>query len=222
MPLTALNVQVADLVSSEMWSFRNWRWTNVSIASGTLSLSDGVQDYSPPPNIKRLMRARIVRTDVTPNDYRDLDVEDSLVPDLAPHDYSAITAISHEDSVGQLRLEYAVSVPSGVTLEIQGEYQVNPGRISTLTQGLWFPDEYLHVFVKGLMAWVYQLGDDSREGSAASDGQGKQTYAGQYGKFRAALYEMARAEDLGADEQMFPESTLGEGRFGGNLSIYGI
>lgn len=221
-PLTALNAQIADAVSSEMFTAYPWQWNISTIAAGTIPLSDGVQDYSPPAQIYRLLRGRIVRTDVTPDAYYDLDIQDDLVPDLTPHSYTAIRCMSHQhDGVGQLRLEAAVQVPSGVTLEIQGEYQAMPTKITALTQGLWFPDQYLQVFVEGLLYWVYKLADDPRAGSVATDSQGKTMYTGQYGAFHAAIHKMKEAEDFGADEQMFPEENLGAGRWVGNLNIYG-
>ena len=221
-PLTALNVQVADAVSSEMFTAFPWQWNIATIAAGTIPLVDGVQDYAPPTQIYRMLRARIVRTDVIPNEYRDIDVEDELVPDLRPLSYTAIRVMSHErEGVGLLRLESAVQVPSGTTLEIQGEYQLMPPKITAMSQGWWFPDQYLQVAVEGLLYWVYKLADDSRAGSVATDSEGRVSYTGQYGAFQAAIHKMKEAEDYGTDEQMFPESPLGEGRYRGGLSIYG-
>lgn len=215
---SANQIKAADLVSNEMYGFYPWSWTVVAIASGTIALVDGTQDYSPPPNIYRLLRARIVRTDVTPNQFRDLNVQDNLVPDLTKRSPNNVGAISIEPAAGQLRLEAAVSIASGQAFEIQGEYQVTVPKITATTQGLWFPDEYQDVFMSGVLHWFYKFSDDPRAGGAVTDGQGRVSYSGQYGDFRARLQKMAANEDFGGDEQMFPSEPMGVGR---NISITG-
>lgn len=211
------------MVSSEMWYSAPWRFNGVvtDIGAGAIPLSDGIQDYSPPSQIWRLLSGKIVRTDTTPDEVRDIDVQDSLVVDLVPRSYQAINAISLEPAAGQLRLECAVQVPSGVTLEIGGTFQLMHSKIASLSTPLWFPDDYYDVFCAGLLYWAYKLSDDSRAGTVASDGNGKQTYTGQYGEFRARLHRMMDAEDFGGDEQLFPSEPMG-GRYSSSsfLGIY--
>src|ERR1700733_8629070 len=84
-PLTKVNAQIADFVSSEMYIEYPWKQTITNTASGTINLIDSVQDYScEAPNIMRLVKAWIIRTDVTPYETRDLDVVKDLSVDLYP------------------------------------------------------------------------------------------------------------------------------------------
>src|SRR5438105_3098705 len=79
-PTSTIDAQVCDMVSSEMYAFRPWSW---SVTSGVLCTpTDGNQDFSPAASIYRLLRARMVRTDTTPNQTLELDVRKTLAPDL--------------------------------------------------------------------------------------------------------------------------------------------
>lgn len=200
---------ISDLVSTEMYKFRPWSWTITNFAAGTIPLVDGTQDYNPPDDLYRLSRVRIVRTDTTPDQYLDLTVRKTLAPDLTPRSFTAMQCMSNEESVGKLRLDSAVSVPTGVTLEIQGEYQIYHTKVTDTSQQLWFPDEYIQVLVEGMLFWYYRYADDPR-------------YSDQYKVFRNALMDMAIAEDFPATDQIFPDEPLGVGRaYTGALNIFG-
>lgn len=206
-PTSTIDAQVCDMVSGEMYGYFPWSWT-VS-AFGAIPLVDGQQDYSNVAGMYRLLRGRLVRTDTTPNQFRDVTVRQTLAPDLDPVGWTAISDISSEEGVGLLRLNRAVSVPTGMTLQIQGEYQVNPTKVTSTGQGMWFPDEYLPVACEGLLAWYYRIADDPR-------------FVTQYGAFKAALSDMAKAEDYPATMQVFPDDSLGVGQaYIGSLNLFG-
>lgn len=197
--LAAITPQLADMVSSEMWVSFPWRISVTNIPTGTIPLVDGQQDYSAPTNIYRPTQLGIRRTDTTPNQYRELTVSRDLSEDLDPKSWQAIRSACLQPSLGKLRLESAVNVPTGVTLELGGEYQMNPPKITSTTNDLWFEDQHLHVFLRGLMYWAYRLADDNRAER-------------QLIEFRTELEAMARAEDYGTIEGIFPEASIGIGK----------
>jgi hypothetical protein len=189
---------------------------------GLFPLVDGVQDYSAPATIYRPLRLWILRTDTSPNQVQDLNLRQTLAIDLTPRSYSSIQDISLDQGVGFFRLEAAVQVPTSTTLEIGGEFQRNPTKISALSQDCWFADHYAMVAVEGLMYWAYKLADDPRAGGIqANPSSGASVYSGQYAKFRAGIDDMARREDFGASDVYFPDDTLGAGKDGGGSSVAG-
>lgn len=218
-PTTTLDAKLCDLVNSEMYDYWPWSWT---VTSGVLCTpTDGNQDFSPASEIYRILRARMVRTDVTPDQYFEMDVLHTLAPDLRPMAYTAINSVSLEQGIGLIRLSTAVQIPTGMTLSVQGEYQINPTKIAATSQGMFFPDQYLPVACEGLLYWNYKLADDPRAGGKSIDSNGRIVYTGQYAAFMGALKEMAKAEDFPADGQVFPEegadnsTIVGWGLFGG-------
>lgn len=209
MPTSTVDAAICNAVSIDMYRYRPWSWTVTAIAAGTIPLVDGTQDYSPPANLFRLLYARLVRTDTTPNQSLELTTRKQLAPDLIPRAWNAVTCISNEDAVGKLRLESAVQVPTGMTAQIQGEYQIYHTKVTATSQQLWFPDQYLHVLMNGLLAWYYRLSDDDRAVEA-------------FKLYQLNLQEMAIAEDFPATDQFFPDDPLGVGRqYTGALYLYG-
>lgn len=223
MPTSAIDAMVCDQVSSEMYRFWPWSYT---LTTGILipTLTDGTQDYSQPAGggVYRLLSAWILRTDTTPNQAIDLDVRQTLTVDLVPKSYTAIRALSNEAGIGQLRLDSAVSVASGVTLRIDGRWQPIPTKIAATSQDCWFPDQYLSIAAEGLLYWYYKVGDDPRAGGKQTNKDGRTVYIGQYAAFRDALEEMAASEDYPSTDQLFPDEPMGLGRgYYGTLNIYG-
>lgn len=195
------------MVSGEMYGDFPWSWTVTTF--GSVALVDGVQDYTATTGLYRLLRARITRTDTTPNQFRDLTVRQTLTPDLDPVGWTDISDVSNEEGVGLLRLNRAVSVPSGMTLTLGGEYQTNPAKVTATSQTIWFPDNYFHVAASGTLAWYYQLADDPRAPSERA-------------KFVGLIAEMRRSEDYPATMNAFPDDSLGVGQaYIGSLNIYG-
>mgnify|MGYP007031193341 CR=1 FL=1 len=227
MPLSgngiSISPQICDFVSSDMFNQYPWKQTIANTANGTIPLIDSTQDYPcSAPNIRRLVKAWIIRTDETPNEARDLDVVNDLSVDLYPRSYVAIRAVSLQQSIGLFRLESAVNIPTGVQIELRCDYQINPIKITSLSQVIWFDDTFAHVAQKGLLYWMYKLGDDSRAGSAQTDSYGRIIgYGGQLGEYKAALNEMKMAEDYGFTQSVFPSDPMGLPRDSNSLNIFG-
>jgi len=201
--LAAITPQLADMVSAEIWGIYPWRVSITNIAAGLIPLVDGQQDYSAPTNIYRLLKISITRTDTTPDDNRELNVVQDLSDNMVSQSYQSIRSAALQRGIGKIRLESAVQVPSGTLLELSGQYQMNPAKITALTDQLWFDDQHVHVFLKGLMYWAYKLGDDPRASV-------------QLNEYRQAVEQMARAEDFGAIDTIFPgEGSIGSGSSGG-------
>jgi hypothetical protein len=212
------DVMACDFVSSRIASAITWAPLTTTIVPE--ALVDGVQDYSVPVNVYRLLRVRLVNTGVTPNQSIDLNIEESLSPDLTPRSWQAIRACSLEPGVGLLRLESAVQVPSGSTFEIQGEYQINQTKVTSLSEGMWFDDRYVHVAVSGLLYYFYKMANMPEAGVLQTDqNSGRSGATGQLGEFIAGIWDMRRSEGGGYTEQMFPAEPIGAGGF--NWSIFG-
>lgn len=223
-PLSSIDSQACDAVSSEMYREYFWRWTIQNITPASIPLVDGTQDYNVPTNLYRMWRARIVRTDTTPDKYNEISVNEFLPPDLTPTSPWAIAAMCHEESLGKLRLAQAVSISGSETYELQGEYQINPTKIddSNLSSTFWFPDIYFDVFVEGLKWKAYDYADDSRAGTVQIDKFGRRVATGQAGKYYAKLDAMRMAEDFGTgNANEFPGESMGESSLSGIGSIYG-
>lgn len=202
-------------MNSQIWYKRPWRWTITQI-SPALTLVDGTQDYSAPTNIYRLLRARITRTDETPNRSYPLDITDQLEPELVPQSYLAMRRIAMDYPTGQLRLESAVSVPTGMLLQIDGDYQPHPTKIvtGTMATNFWFPDQYFPVMVEGVKWKIYQLSDDPRAGNVVINPKnGNKQATGQLAIYLDALDGMCMVEDESSAAQLiYPSEPMGAGR----------
>jgi len=206
-----------------MYSEYPWKQTITNTANGTIPMIDSVQDYpASAPNIARLLKAWLVRLDVTPNEAMDLDVVKDLSVDLYPRSYLGIRAVSMQQSIGKFRLEAAVNIPSGIQVELRCDYQIDPIKVVNLAQIIWFDDRYAVVALEGLLYWVYKLADDTRAGSATTDAYNRVTgYTGQLGTYKSALGRMKSAEDFGFTELLFPQSPMGLPRDSNSLNIFG-
>lgn len=222
-PLSKVDAQICDFVSSEMYLDYPWKDSITNTASGAIPLIDSVQDYTAAaPNIYRLLKAWIVRTDVTPQETRDLDVMKDLSVDLYSRSYLGIRCVSLQQSQGIFRLEAAVNVPTGVQLELRCDYQIEVIRVTSLSLPCWFRDVYAMAAIQGLLYWVYKLSDDTRAGGVTCDAFGRTTgYTGQYGAFRAAINQAKEAEDFGFTESVVPAEPMGLPRDSNSLNIFG-
>ena len=215
-PLTNVQSQICDMVNSQMWVFYPWSWSIVSLTA--IPLTDGTQDYTPSnTDILRILKGRLVRTDVSPQIVRDLAQLANLTPDLERKlGIEQNTAFGYFGSQNLIRLMAAMSIGSTQTVQFQGEYQQKPTAITdaTMTSALSFPDHYFNVFYEGVKWQVLALADDPRAGGMqyAKNGTMLRQYSGQYAVFRDSLLDMARTEDLGSgDEYRWPEEPLGTG-----------
>lgn len=179
------------------------------------------------PNILRPLKMRIARLDSNPPEYRELAALGNLSPELSrTAGIDTMKAIGWFSSQNFFRFDVSPQVSIGNIIQLLGEYQILPAKITTanLSTPFPFPDEYYNVLEAGLLWRVYQLLDDPRAGGAqmSKNGQIVEQYSGQMGTFMGMLKEMSRTEDLSAgDEFMYPENPLGGSRsyFPG---LYGI
>lgn len=222
-PSASLDVRHCDFVSSAMAAAAPnlWRPMTTTIGNGTLPLVNGAQDYSVPPNIYKLGNdMRITRTDTSPIQDVNLTVLDTIPSNMIPVTPYSIRNCSHEQGIGQIRLECAVYIATGQTWEIRGQYQLNPTKVTNVVHGCWFDDKYANVAVEGLKYWLFQLAGDTRAGTAVSEGKGRASnYSGQLGIFHGLLRGMMTAEDTQAGElRIFPAEPLSEGRSGAYIN----
>jgi hypothetical protein len=214
---TPTQANLCDMINSMIWTFYPWSWTISSFTP--ITLADSVQDFAPSnSDILRPLKTRLVRTDISPNEYREMALLGNLGVEL-----SRKGGLDSIQSVGWLagsnifRLDLCVQMTSPTVLQLQGEYQKRPTRITDgrLSVAFPFPDHFFNTFVEGLKWKIYQLSDDPRAGgiSIAKNGTMQRQYTGQFGVFWEQLLQMARTEDLSVgDEFMFPEIGLGVGR----------
>lgn len=210
MPLAAnIGAMQADFVSSDIAARYPWKPQITTFEDGQIVLVNNQQDYDPPINIWRLQQAWLKAVSLDPPNTYNLDIRDTLPIDLLQRSPSGIRALSLEAGVGKLRLECAAYVDPSTTWELQGTYQINPTKVSNLSQPLWFGDQYAAVAIEGLTYWAYKLADDARSDN-------------QYLKFQAAIERMKQAEDMGGDDQMFPADPLGVTHATGFPNIFGL
>jgi hypothetical protein len=170
------------------------------------------------PLILRPLKMRLARLDSNPPEYRELAALGNLSPELSrTAGIDTMGAVGWFASQSFFRLMNSPQVSQGQIIQLLGEYQTRPTKVTALnmTTPFPFPDDYFNVLDAGLLWKVYQLTDDPRAGTAQLSRNGTmiEQFTGQFGVFMGLLKEMARTEDLGAgDEFMYPESPLGIGR----------
>jgi hypothetical protein len=218
-PLAALDHEIVDLIHSTIWTHYPWKWVQASLTA--ITCVDGTQDYTidaGDTDVRKVLRVRLVRTSDTPDTYIDLDRRDWLAPDLMATGAGGMSLFAEEPVTGKIRLERAISLGTGETVQIQGEYWKDPIKItnSELGDAFAFPDQFYSVFVEGLKWQAYAFLDDSRAGSVQTQKNGGTVYTGQLGVFRTMLDDMAMAEDYANHGGEFPASPIGE-----RMSVWG-
>lgn len=170
------------------------------------------------PNVLRPLKMRLARLDTNPPEYRELAALGNLSPELSrTAGVDTMGAVGWFASQSFFRLMNSPQVSQGQIIQLLGEYQTRPTKVTNtnLTTPFPFPDDYFNVLDSGLLWKVYQLTDDPRAGTAEMSRNGSliERFTGQLGVFMSLLKEMARTEDLSAgDEFMYPEQPLGVGR----------
>ena len=222
-PITTIDSQLCDAVNSTIWMSYPWGWAQSALTA--ISLTDGTQDFSldaGDTDIHRILRLRTVRTDTTPNQYRDLILRDWLPPDLSEGSFATIQSAAYDPVSAKIRLERAISISSGETVQIQGEYWREPTKITpaTLYTAFDFPDRHFPTFCEGLKWKLKQYIHDADAGSIQTDRKGNQAYTGQLGIFMDSLFRMMQSEDYGDVGAEFPDSPFGE-RMSLGVGIYG-
>lgn len=214
-PLAGVEANICDTINSWMWTYYPWSWTIASLTP--ISMIDGVQDYRPTnQDILRILKVRLVRTDVVPMEARELAMLSDLGVELTRKGgIDANTAFGYFASTNVLRMLLAASVGASQSIQIQGEYVKAPTRItdSTLDTPFAFPDQMFLVFIEGIKYLIYKLTDDPRAGSIQliKNGRYEQVFSGQLGLFMHQLNYAARNENLSTGDQFqYPESGLGQ------------
>lgn len=231
---SSVDIMLCDRINSVTFGAYPWRWTLASFTA--ITLVDGTQDYSlaaadattASGGVWQIVRGRLRRTDLTPDEWRELEVRAFLAPELTRKGgLESIKLVAYDEASNKLRFDKAADVPTGVTLQFEGEFKKNPTKITLLSQkphevgGVsTFPDQYFDVIVEGLLWKAYQYTDDSRAGSVVYV-KGTSQYTGQLGVFHDALMWMARQEDQGyGTDLVFPTEPLGAGQYT-SPSIFG-
>src|SRR5439155_10948319 len=130
-----------DQLNSQVWRAAFWRWSIITLTP--IALVDGVQDYAiADSSFFRLFRGRLTRTDVTPNEDDEKDVVEYLSP--SKNIYGSMYSVRAISSISTttIRLDAAASVPTGVTMFINGDFQIEPVKITTTSVTVVFPDDY--------------------------------------------------------------------------------
>lgn len=213
---------VTDVVTVPAWNGLTVTITNIPTNSqivGT-SVTSGLPNSggSGAPQILRPLKMRIARLDTNPPEYRELAALGNLSPEL-----SRTAGIDTMGNVGWFasqnffRMMNAPQVSQGQIIQLLGEYQFRPLKVTAanMSTPFPFPDDYFNVLDAGLLWRVYQLTDDPRTGGGqlSRNGSMVEQFTGQFGIFMSMLKEMARTEDLGSgDEFRYPESPMGVGR----------
>jgi len=228
-PITAVQSAACDFIQSYIWRYPvPWRWAMKALTP--IALVNGTQDYTiADSDYMQLVRARITRTDTTPNQNNDnLTLVHFLAPDIQSNiDPMAVTSCSHVPTTAaplKLRLTRSVGVSAGTTYQINGEYKFAPTKIvsGNMATVLAFQDHYFDIFCDGLLWRLYQLADDSRAGTMTVRNDGTIAYSGQMGVFINGLMAAAQAEDWGAGDTMYPEQPLGMSSSTYNIGILGF
>lgn len=222
-PVSAVDSQIVDLINSKVYTARPWRWTIQQISSA-ITLVDDTQDYNAPTNIYRLTRAFLRRTDITPDQVFPLEPVELLYPNYQKQSHVTITKIALDYPSGQLRLECPPVISGSMVVQIEGDYQPHPTKItdSNLTTNFWFPDQYFPVMVEGVKWKIYQLADDPRAGNVVVDRAGRRSFTGQLAIFMSELSSMMEAEDFGNGAPVIvPDISLGAKIVGTDVSAYG-
>lgn len=218
-----VRARVCDMVSSKMWTYYPWATSKKNIAAGSIPLVDSTQDYAAPTDCYRLTKVSLNRTSTTPNESRELDVAQELDVNLRKSSPYGIRVASLQAGVNMIRLECAVQISSGEVWEIDGEYQQFVTKITALTDALWFDDQYLEVFAKGVAYWALRFADDPRAGEVTARLPGNDVAAsGMLGEFYDGLRQMRAAEDFSGVDGIFPGDAMGTGRDDLILNIFGV
>lgn len=212
-PTSALDATAADTVDATIWRAWFWKWSMKNLTP--ILLVNNTQDYTiADSDFYRLYRGRLRRTDTSPVTVREKSVVNFLSPNLEQTgSIETIGSISYNYELGKLRLDKAASVPSGVAVQIEGDYQFKQTKITSPTTAIVFPEYYFDVAIEGIKWKYYQLVGDAKAGTMQMDKHGNRVYTGQLGIFRDAVKAMAEAEGMGqGDAQRFPDDPLGVGR----------
>jgi len=212
-PVAPLQLYACDQVNAIIWKTFPWRWTLNSITP--ITLLNGVQDYaSVPADFWKWVNPRITRTDVTPPQNQPLLPAKHIEIEVQRQGgVNTIHNVSYEPTNNCFRLDLAPQISGSLVLQLNGDYQQLPTKITGIGQVIAHPDSYFQVCLEGVLWMFYRLADDPRAGTISINRPGDKESAGQWGVFANALEDMKRMED-GADDMQtrYPENPMGWGR----------
>lgn len=199
------DVIYADMAQTKIWTAYPWRWTLGSLTA--TPLVDGTQDYDYTAvgtvnlDFYRPINLWITRTDADPDEYRELLIFERLPKELSRKiGFGSSRCISWEKAINKFRLEAAADVPSGTTLQIDGDYQKFPARIRKWATALATPDWYFEVYCDLLLYYFYRSSKDEND-------KGREVR--QFAKFQGSLQQMKAEEDRGDGVPLiFPDEPL--------------
>ena len=210
---SGIDVTAIDFIDAMFWRYYLWRWTTASLTPVSLtSSSDGVQDFSlSNTDVLRLISMRIARTDLSPVQNKDLMVMKWLEPELVMKiSFPNFSSCAHYQiaDASKIRFPAALSIPSGQTLSIRGEYQKVRTKLTATSSSVVFPEDYANVFAEGLIWYYYRFTRDKRQGDMEIVDH-RAVYTGQLGIFMDAMQNAAETEDWGKGETRFPDQPIG-------------
>ena len=222
-PVDSVQAYVCDQVNSIIWTAYPWIWTQSTLTA--INCVDGIQDYAhTQTDWYRFVSIRLVQTNLTPIEHRELDQKNHLGVEVTQKGgIASVRVFSWEPSISKIRLDRAIQMTGTTTLQIQGEYQRTPIAITQATLGtaLVQPDHYFNTFLAGVRWMFYDLADDPRAGTATEVTIGRKQYSGQLGVFMSFIDAMKQAEDFGNGEDLnFPSDPLGPTSNAGFPGIY--
>src|SRR5262249_25267384 len=109
-PVDAVAANICDIVNSMFWLFYPWAWTQDALTQ--IPCVNGQQDYQVlDNNIIRPLVVRLVRTDITPQEFRELSLLANLPVELTrTGGLDTITSAGWFPSDPFIRLMYATSI----------------------------------------------------------------------------------------------------------------
>ena len=215
-PTTVSQVYVCDKISSIIWLYWPWSWTQNTITP--VLCINGLQDYNGirPSDFHKMLAARLYRNDVSPFQAQPIKIFQHLEVELQRQgSINTIQGISYEPTVDSFRLDVPLNISGTTVYTLVFDYQQQPTRVISLATNLAAPDKYFNVHVDGVLWGIYRLADDPRAGTVTINRAGDKQYTGQLGVFMTSLEEMKRMEDSGqALDNRWPEEPLGWVRTG--------
>lgn len=209
-PTAPLQLYAADQVNSIIWKTFPWRWTLNALTP--ITLINGQQDYTTvPADFWRWINPRLVRTDVSPAQNQPIKAAKHLEVEVQLQGgVNTIQAVSYEPTVSSFRLDITPQISGTLTLQLAGDYQQLPPKLSSVGNTIAHPDSYFQVCLEGVLWMFYRLADDPRAGGVSINRPGDKESQGQQGVFMDALEQMKRNEDTADDMQSrFPEQPMG-------------
>lgn len=222
---SGIDTMACDWIDSIFWNWQYpWRWATAFFTP--INLADSQQDFAvTDTNVMEPLSGRIVRTDTTTVDPKDVGFSKWIEPSATGGskvqfpNFSTVAYLDIADS-NKIRMPAMLSIPSGQTLQFQGEYKKNHTKLTATSGPIVFPDHHINTFISGLIWVYYKFTKDKRQGTLQIV-EGRAVYTGAFGEFMDSLINAAQIEDFGKSETRFPDEALGANSNNAVISIYG-